>query len=115
MFLVQAIALVQHGVNKHTISNGARAWNIILLTFDPSIPFDCATSASLRDATRTLGTSQGKSLRVKAERSRWRSLSQRSLDFHLAVLGSGWTVLPSPRRYAMVQSTHQRRYLRKTT
>nr|WP_104906547.1 N-acetyltransferase [Nostoc sp. 'Lobaria pulmonaria (5183) cyanobiont'] len=28
------IVLVQLGVNKHTISNGARAWNTILLTFD---------------------------------------------------------------------------------
>ena len=26
--------LVQHGVNKHTISNGAKARNTILLTFD---------------------------------------------------------------------------------
>ncbi|MFN6452731.1 MAG: hypothetical protein RM022_010930 [Nostoc sp. EfeVER01] len=25
VFLVQAIALVQHGVNKHTIPNGARS------------------------------------------------------------------------------------------
>ncbi|MHC5938749.1 hypothetical protein [Nostoc sp.] len=26
--------LVQHGANKHTISNSARAWNTIILTFD---------------------------------------------------------------------------------
>ncbi|WP_375471344.1 hypothetical protein [uncultured Nostoc sp.] len=29
-----SIYLVQHGVKKHIISNGARAWNTILLTFD---------------------------------------------------------------------------------
>jgi hypothetical protein len=26
--------LVQHGVNKQTITNGAKAWNTVLLTFD---------------------------------------------------------------------------------